>query len=82
MTLPVWVGDYVTVSHPLMPDLMTGALGVTNRVYEVIDREPDYANGRMKYSLLDTGLTGMPTAYQWDGSGVARPFVIGTSLIY
>ena len=27
MTLPVWVGDVVTVTHPLMPDLMTGRWG-------------------------------------------------------
>ena len=27
MTLPVWVGDLVTLTHPLMPDLMTGRWG-------------------------------------------------------
>src|SRR5262249_27065038 len=53
LTLPVWVGDYVTVSHPLMPDLLTGAIGVTDRVYEVIERSPDYKGGRMMYRLLD-----------------------------
>ncbi len=80
-TAPVWVGDYVSLSHPLMPDLSTGALGVSGRVYEVVSRDPDYAGGRMKYTLLDTGLTGVPAAHQW-GAGSARPLVIGASAIY
>jgi hypothetical protein len=75
-TLPVWVGDYVTLSHPKMPNLFTGALGVTDRVFEVIDRSPDYANGRMQYKLLDTGLTGAPAAAQFDAA------LIGTANYY
>jgi len=65
MTLPVWVGDYVALTHPLMPDLTTGVKGVTGRVYEVVDRQPDYAKGQMQYKLLDTGLTGMGAAPVW-----------------
>ncbi len=80
-TLPVWAGDYVTVTHALMPDVLTGALGVTDRVYEVIDRSPDYASGRMRFKLLDTGLTGAAPAYQW-GAGSARPFLLGSSEVY
>jgi hypothetical protein len=80
LTLPVWVGDYVAVTHPSMPDILTGALGVTNRLMEVIDREPDFARGRMKYRLLDTGLTGLQGAHQWAPSG--RDFIIGSSGIY
>ena len=81
MTLPVWVGDYVALSHTKMPDITTGALGVTGRLYEVIDRQPDYASGVMQYKLLDTGLSEIPAAYEW-GSGSARPLVIGTSGVY
>ena len=83
MTLPAWVGDYVTVSHPLMPNLMTGAQGVTDRVYEVVNRDPDYVGGKMECPpLLDTGLTGSEPAYQWGGAGCTRPFVIGESPLY
>jgi hypothetical protein len=81
MTLPVWAGDFVTVTHPKMPDVTSGTLGVDHRVYEVIERSPDYARGRVKYKLLDTGLTGQPAAYEF-GAASARPFVIGTSPIY
>jgi len=80
LTLPVWTGDYVSLSHPLMPDILTGVKGVTNRLMEVIDREPDYSNGRMRYRLLDTGLTGLEGAHQFAPS--ARDFVIGTTEIY
>ena len=49
---------------------------MTNRVHEVIERSPDYANGRMKYKLLDTGLTGQPPA------AVVGSAIIGTALVY
>jgi hypothetical protein len=76
LTLPVWVGDYVTISHPKMPNLFDGSLGVSDRVCEVIDRTPDYANGKMQYTLLDTGLTGAAAA------PVLGTAVIGTAVIY
>jgi hypothetical protein len=76
MTLPVWVGDYVYVSCTVMPNPFTGALGVVDRVYEVIDRNPNYAAGKMQYKLLDTGITGAPAA---QAVGLA---VIGTATVY
>jgi hypothetical protein len=81
LTLPVWVGDYVALTHTKMPDITTGNLGVTNRIFEVIERQPNYASGTMQYKLLDTGLTGAPAAYQF-GAGSARPFIIGASPVY
>jgi hypothetical protein len=81
MTLPVWVGDYVAVTHDLMPDLTTGNLGITDRIYEVIERSPNYATGTMQYKLLDTGLTGQAAAYEW-GSSSARPFLLQSSPVY
>jgi hypothetical protein len=80
MTLPVWVGDYVAITHPLMPDIMTGAAGVVNRLMEVVDRTPDYAGGTMSYKLLDTGVTGQAAAHKFATS--ARNFLIGTSEVY
>jgi hypothetical protein len=81
MTMPVWVGDYVGLTHAKMPDITTGDLGVTDRIYEVIDRQPDYRNGAMQYKVLDTGLTGLPPAYEW-GASSERPLLIGTSEVY
>jgi hypothetical protein len=73
------VGDYVALTHSKMPDITTGSLGVTNRIYEVVDRQPNYASGNMQYKVLDTGLTGLPAAYTWGG---ARPLIIGTGTWY
>lgn len=53
MTLTVEVGDFVYLSHPLLPDLSSGRRGVCNRVFEVIEKQPNYAEGRMTYQLLD-----------------------------
>jgi hypothetical protein len=81
MSLPVWLGDYVALTHTKMPDLTSGNIGVTNRIYEVVNRQPDYASGTMQYTLLDTGLTGAPAAGEF-GSAPAHPFVIGTTAVY
>lgn len=78
MTLPVWTGDYVSLTHPLVPNLFTGGLGLTDRTFEVIDRTPNYASGKMQYKLLDTGLTGAPAAAAI-GSGTP---IGGGTLIY
>jgi hypothetical protein len=80
MSLPVWLGDYVAVTHPQIPDILTGNLGITNRIMEVVDREPDYQSGKMSYKLLDTGLTSQPPAAVW-GSGT-NAFLFGESLLY
>ena len=55
MTLTVEVGDYVFLSHPLLPNFKTGRRSVTNQICEVIDKQPNYAEGTMAYRLLDVG---------------------------
>ena len=55
VTLTVETGDYVFASHPMLPNFETGRRGVFNRIYEVIEKQPNYAEGSMAYSLLDTG---------------------------
>lgn len=55
MTLTVETGDYIFASHPLLPNFETGRRGVYNRIYEVIEKQPNYSEGSMAYSLLDAG---------------------------
>jgi hypothetical protein len=55
MTLTVEAGDYVFASHPLLPNFETGRRGVFNRIYQVIEKQPNYGEGSMAYSLLDAG---------------------------
>jgi hypothetical protein len=58
LTLPVEVGDFVFLSHPLLPDLGTGRRGVSNRICEVIEKQPNFAQGTMTFRLLDLGWVG------------------------
>ncbi len=53
MTLAVEVGDLVYFSHSLVPNLRTGRRGISNGIFEVIDKQPDYSNATMTYKLLD-----------------------------
>ena len=53
MTLTVEVGDFVYLSHSLLPDFETGRRGISNRIYEVIEKQPNFTEGTMTYRLLD-----------------------------
>jgi hypothetical protein len=53
LTLKVEVGDFVYLSHPLLPNLESGGRGVFNRIFEVIEKQPNYTEGTMTYQLLD-----------------------------
>ena len=55
MTLTTEVGDFVSLSHPLVPNFETGRRGVTNRICEVIEKQPNFSEGTMTYRLLDLG---------------------------
>ncbi len=45
--------DWVSLTHPLVPDYIGGGRGVANIPCEVIGRSPDYANGQVRFTLLD-----------------------------
>lgn len=81
MTLPVWTGDYVYLTHPTVWDMSSGAQGVTNRIMEVTNRKPNFAKGLMSYELLDTGLSSIAPA-KLIGSGTGNDFTIGSSLLF
>jgi len=63
-TLVVEVGDFVYLTHRLLPDLQTGRVGVNGVVCEVIDRKPNYAHGYMEFELLDTRFMSLTTPFQ------------------
>ena len=62
--LAVELGDLVSLTHPLLMDFQTGKLGVVNITCEVVDRRPDYAQGRVAFSLLDTRFLSLASPYQ------------------
>ena len=55
LTLTIEVGDYLFLSHPLLPNFESGRRGLVNRICEVMEKQPNYAEGTMTYRLLDVG---------------------------
>jgi hypothetical protein len=45
--------DWVSLTHPLVPDYIGGGRGVSNIPCEIIGRAPDYVNGTVRFALLD-----------------------------
>ena len=49
------VGDVIPFSSAFLPNLQSGKLGVSGRLYEVVQVEPLFIEGTQRYTLLDTG---------------------------
>jgi hypothetical protein len=64
LTLQVELGDYVWLSHPKVLDMTTGKLGLSNVLCEVIDKQPNYTQGTVDFTLLDTRFINLSTAFQ------------------
>ena len=63
-TLPVELGDYVWLSHPKVLDLNSGKLGLNNVICEVLDRQPNYSQATVDFTLLDTRFINISPPYQ------------------
>ncbi len=55
--------DWVSLTHPLVPDYIGGGRGVTNIPCEIIGRSPDYANGQVRFTLMDMRRASTTTPY-------------------
>ena len=71
--LAVELGDLVSLTHPLLVDFQTGKLGVVNITCEIVDRRPDYAQGRVEFSLLDTRFLNLALPYQIAPASLSVP---------
>ena len=56
--------DWVSLTHPLVPDYIGGGRGVNNIPCEVIGRSPDYANGQVRFTLLDMRRASTTSPYE------------------
>jgi hypothetical protein len=63
-TVPLELGDYLWLSHPLVPDLLSGEMGVNSVICEVSGRRPDYAHGKVQFTLLDTRFMNLTKPYR------------------
>ena len=62
--VPLELGDYVWLSHPLVPDLLSGEMGINSVICEVSGRRPDYSHGKVQFTLLDTRFMNLTKPYQ------------------
>ncbi len=58
------LGDFISLTHPLLLNLKTGTLGVTSILCEVIERQPDYASGGIAFKAIDTRFINVTTPYK------------------
>lgn len=56
--------DWVSLTHPLVPDYIAGGRGVSNIPCEIVGRAPDYANARVRFTLLDMRRASTRTLYE------------------
>jgi hypothetical protein len=56
--------DWVSLTHPLVPDYIGGGRGVINIPCEIIGRSPDYANGQVRFTLLDMRRASTTSPYE------------------
>jgi len=61
--LAIEVHDFISLSHPKMLDPLTGEVGVTAVLCQVVDKQPDYAAGTVRFSALDTRFMRLTTPY-------------------
>jgi len=77
--LPVELGDLVWLTHPLVPDYYRGRMGLASVVCEVIERQPDLANGSVSFGLLDLRYCQMTTPYLIAPASAGIPSWAGAS---
>lgn len=46
-------GDLLNVTHPRVPDRKAGVMGVTNKIFEVLNRTLNFTEGKVTLTLLD-----------------------------
>lgn len=52
-------GDVVAVTHPQVPDRSAGVMGVTNKLFEVVNRTFKFSTGTMTLTLIDASFLGV-----------------------
>lgn len=64
-------GDIVAVTHPLIPDRKAGVIGITGKLFEVLDRKFNFAEGKVTFKLLDSSYVQTFGLFQWAPDGEA-----------
>lgn len=46
-------GDIVSVTHPQVPDRKAGVKGITNKLFEILDKSINFTEGKLTYTMID-----------------------------
>lgn len=57
------LGDFILLTHSLVLDYTTGKLGLSNVLCEIVDKQPVYDRGRVRFEALDTRFMAVTTPY-------------------
>lgn len=68
------LGDFILLTHPLVLDLLTGKMGISSVLCEIIERQPDYAQGGITFKVADTRFMQIPNgAFQIASAAAGIP---------
>lgn len=57
-------GDIVSVTHPSIPDRIAGVRGITNKLFEIVDRKFDFTQGLMTFTMIDASFLSFIGAFK------------------
>jgi hypothetical protein len=46
-------GDIVAVTHAQIPDRKAGVIGITNKLFEILNKSINFTEGRLTYTMID-----------------------------
>jgi hypothetical protein len=46
-------GDIVSVTHPQVPDRKAGVVGITNKLFEILNKSINFTEGKLTYTMID-----------------------------
>jgi hypothetical protein len=46
-------GDIVAVTHAQIPDRKAGVVGITNKLFEILNRSVNFTEGKLTYTMID-----------------------------
>jgi hypothetical protein len=46
-------GDIVSVTHPQVPDRKAGVMGITNKLFEILNKSINFTEGKLAYTMID-----------------------------
>lgn len=65
-------GDIVSVTHPQVPDRKAGVIGITNKLFEMLNKTINFTEGRLTYTMIDASYLSQFGLYKISPMGEAK----------